>query len=291
MNVSDEQIESLWAGLGFHNSAFGENDATALRSWLATILEQHVKAEIERMGKEPVGWYRVEQDFTGEYCPVVVWAQDHDEPKGNGWTALYAEPPDLQAHLDAVREECATEAWTHYMAACKKAGLAPANHEKWLASSSILSHCGQPSPLAQLQKEKEFFENLFNSRGEAIESLSGSITLLQRKVEQLQELANAYNEALGETNKAGYACMTVAQVVAAMADEINQLQAENAELRKLLTECKDSIAENLKELGGCDHSVGICMCSDTQLVSKIAEIFEDATEYGKLEASRTGDKP
>jgi len=41
----------------------------------------------------------------------------------------------------------------------------------------------------------------------------------------------------------------------------------------LLPEIRDYIKQNLKDLGGCDHSVGICMCADEYLLNRVLALM------------------
>jgi len=153
MNVSDEQIEELFDSL----AGYKPYDYTAVRDWLAPILEQHVKAEIERMGKEPVA--EIYFPLWGE--PGVIWSGLIPERPSNH--KVYAAQPDLQAQLDAVREECAevcnkygSEKWDMY----KYGGSnEPSSYTEGQSDAAdeleglIRSRIGKPSPLAQLQAE------------------------------------------------------------------------------------------------------------------------------------------
>jgi hypothetical protein len=38
---------------------------------------------------------------------------------------------------------------------------------------------------------------------------------------------------------------------------------------RLLIRARNALADNLNEAGGCDHSVGVCMCSDRYLIQSI----------------------
>ena len=46
----------------------------------------------------------------------------------------------------------------------------------------------------------------------------------------------------------------------------------------LLKECLEYVKNNIDELGGCDHSVGICMCGDISLADRLAEAIKKAQE-------------
>lgn len=39
--------------------------------------------------------------------------------------------------------------------------------------------------------------------------------------------------------------------------------------RRILIDCEKLIEEYIKECGGCDHSVGICMCETERLLTEI----------------------
>jgi hypothetical protein len=45
-----------------------------------------------------------------------------------------------------------------------------------------------------------------------------------------------------------------------LATENAALKAENARLREALTKAASIVADDVRELGPCDHNVGICIC-------------------------------
>ena len=49
-----------------------------------------------------------------------------------------------------------------------------------------------------------------------------------------------------------------------------RLAAANKALREALSAAKLQLEKELKELGGCDHSVGICMCDLVGCIHKVA---------------------
>jgi len=57
--------------------------------------------------------------------------------------------------------------------------------------------------------------------------------------------------------------------IAACMKLIATLRAERDKLREALGKAIPWIAEELKELGGCDHSVGICACADERLLEEL----------------------
>jgi hypothetical protein len=44
------------------------------------------------------------------------------------------------------------------------------------------------------------------------------------------------------------------------------------EMRKCLAECSKELSQIVKDLGGCDHSVGICECHLIRLAEEAAKL-------------------
>lgn len=42
-----------------------------------------------------------------------------------------------------------------------------------------------------------------------------------------------------------------------------------AELRQLLRECRKELKQVVKDMGGCDHSVGVCCCDLIYLIERV----------------------
>lgn len=143
VNVSDEKIAELLAQLVV-SETWRDQDTEDVRTWLAPILEQHVRAEIERMGKEPVAVV-VNNDLRHRWHTVEAQPSITMDIGAK----LYAAPPDLQAQLDAVREECAHECFG-FMSVDDD--ISPDDLCQ-LLGERIRSRIGKPSPLAQLQAE------------------------------------------------------------------------------------------------------------------------------------------
>lgn len=55
---------------------------------------------------------------------------------------------------------------------------------------------------------------------------------------------------------------------------VTDLLAERSEIVTSLRELRDLHAELIKDLGSCDHSVGICMCVDICALNRATEILE-----------------
>lgn len=47
---------------------------------------------------------------------------------------------------------------------------------------------------------------------------------------------------------------------------------------RLLIQARQTIAADIKAAGGCDHSVGLCMCAETALIAEIDKALFDS--YG-----------
>lgn len=114
MSVSDEQIDDLsfklWhAAHGRSEASFRDRDF--IRSWLAPILEQHEKEVIEGMGKEPVAWLALHDDGDAS----LHFDKEDARRESAFISPIYAAPLDLQAQLDAVREECVLACEAQYL--------------------------------------------------------------------------------------------------------------------------------------------------------------------------------
>lgn len=48
------------------------------------------------------------------------------------------------------------------------------------------------------------------------------------------------------------------------------------QLRQSLKECRDLVARYVKDLGGCDHSVGICACADYAVIERADEALKQS---------------
>lgn len=246
MSVSDEQIDDLsfklWhAAHGRSEASFRDRDF--IRSWLAPILEQHEKEVIEGMGKEPVAWmYRETDDYK---LKGVVVHQPPEPAYINAWQPLYAAPPDLQAQLDAVREECAGYAASQ--AEYVEAGADEANPGDRLryVEVAIRSRIGKPSPLAQLQAQLDATR---------------------------EEMAHAYQFGADMVTKYSRACSNVVK-----------LRAENAELRKELEDIKDERAAMDATIGDYQHWERNLQAENAEL-RKDAERYRwlrDKANYGR----------
>jgi len=51
---------------------------------------------------------------------------------------------------------------------------------------------------------------------------------------------------------------------------------DEVKTRRLLIRARQSIYAAIKECGGCDHEVGICVCADIGLVGEIDRLLFDA---------------
>ena len=55
--------------------------------------------------------------------------------------------------------------------------------------------------------------------------------------------------------------------------EAATLEKQRDELLAALKDCVDLLDGYFKEVGGCDHSVGICMCSDFAVNARAKEVI------------------
>lgn len=84
-----------------------------------------------------------------------------------------------------------------------------------------------------------------------------------------------------ETNQTGYPTPDE-EMIERLSKELSRLCEENERLKKLLEEEHKELAEFAHDLGGCDHSVGICQCELNRLLDRVNNALFPSTKPQQL---------